>query len=56
MQRLPPGTYRALAIEFLEEGAEQDPEVLSSLRDRALKFDLGKGESLNLSLPLTRVK
>ena len=53
---LPPGTYRAVALEFLEEGAEQDPEVLTALRDRAVKFDLGKGESLKLSLPLTRVK
>jgi hypothetical protein len=53
---LPTGTYRAVALEFLEEGAEEDPEMLASLRERALKFDLGKGESLKLSLPLTRVK
>jgi hypothetical protein len=56
VKRLPPGTYRAVALEFLEEGAEEDPEVLASLRERALKFDLGKGESLMLSLPLTRVQ
>ena len=56
VHRLPPGTYRAVALEFLEEGAEQDSEVLTSLRGRALKFDLEKGQSLKLSLPLTRVK
>jgi hypothetical protein len=56
LKRLPSGTYRAVALEFLEEGAEEDPEMLASLRERALKFDLGKGESLKLSLPLTRVK
>lgn len=56
VRNLPPGTHRAVALEFLEEGAEEDPELLTALRADALKFDLRKGESLKLSLPLTRVK
>ena len=48
---LPPGErYLAAAVEFLEEGAAEDPEVLERLRGGAVPFSLGEGERRTLDL------
>jgi hypothetical protein len=48
---LPPGErYLATAVEFLEEGDEQDPEVLERLRAGATPFALAEGERRSLQL------
>lgn len=49
---LPPGDYRAIAIEYLPEGDWNDPDVLESFRDRALRFSLEDGERRTVSLRL----
>jgi hypothetical protein len=48
---LPPGEqYLATALEFFEEGDEQDPEVLERLRAGATPFALAEGERRSLQL------
>jgi hypothetical protein len=53
---LPPGTYRAIAVQYIPDGDWNDADVLESLRDRALRFSLAEGEarSVNLKLPSER--
>ena len=47
---LPPERYLAVAVEFLEEGASQDPEVLERLRRDAIPFTLGEGDRRTVDL------
>ncbi len=48
---LPPGErYLAAAVEFLDEGDSQDPEILERLRDGATGFTLGEGGRRTLEL------
>jgi len=48
---LPPNEeYRAIAVDYLEDGEETDPELLSRLRDRATRFSLREGERRILDL------
>jgi hypothetical protein len=51
---LPPGRYLAIAVDYLESGDEQDPEILDSLRRKATPVTLGEGESKTLDLKLTQ--
>ena len=42
---LPPNEcYSAVAVDFLEEGEEQDPQFLERLRSRAMTFSRREGE------------
>jgi hypothetical protein len=50
---LPPGDYRAIAIEYLPEGDWNDPEVLESFRDRAVRFALAEADRRTISLRLS---
>jgi hypothetical protein len=52
VNQLPPATYRAVALEFVEQGQEQDASFLADLRDAARTFTLGDGgvESLTLTV------
>jgi hypothetical protein len=50
---LPPGDYRAMAIEYLPEGDWNDPDVLASFRDRAVRFALAEDERRTISLRLS---
>jgi hypothetical protein len=52
---LPPGRYLAVALEYVEEGQEQDREYLESLRSIATRFTLSWGEAKTLDLKLTKV-
>lgn len=54
IQGLPPGSYRAVAVEFLERGAEGDPEVLQRMAGMAPPFVLADGETRTLALKIAR--
>jgi len=48
---LPPGErYLALALDYMEEGDEQDEQFLDRLRGRATTFSLGEGEQRSIYL------
>jgi protocatechuate 3,4-dioxygenase beta subunit len=47
---LPAGRYLAVALPFLEEGEQADPEVLERLRGVATPFALAAGEQKTLTL------
>ena len=47
--------YYAVAVDYLEDGEEQDPQFLERLRSRAMTFSLGEGEQRSVVLdPITR--
>jgi hypothetical protein len=47
--------YFAVAIDYFEEGEEQDPQVLERLRARSMTFSLSEGEQRSVVLePITR--
>src|SRR5688572_7317774 len=50
---LPPDeTYRAIAVDYLEDGEESDPEFLQRMRERATRFSLREGEQHAIELRL----
>jgi hypothetical protein len=51
---LPPGDYLALAVEYLEEGQDRDPEFLQEVRPSATSFALAEGERKALTLTVVR--
>ena len=53
---LPPGErYYAMAVDYLEDGEEQDVQFLEQLRARAMTVSLGDGEQRSIMLePITR--
>ena len=45
MTGLPPNEeYRAIAVDYLEDGEEYDQEFLKRMRERATRFSLREGE------------
>jgi hypothetical protein len=50
---LPAGTYRAVALEAIEQGQWEDREFLDGLRTGALRVELGEGaaQAITLKLP-----
>ena len=48
--RLLPGDYYAVAMSDVEQGAWTDPDFLSQVRDRALKFSIADGEKKTIDL------
>jgi predicted outer membrane repeat protein len=47
--------YYAVAVDYLEDGEEQDPQFLERLRSQAMTFSLGEGEQRSVVLdPITR--
>jgi len=52
ISQLPAGTYRAAALEFVENGQWEDPAFLAALRDSAERFVLTEGGSQVLTLKL----
>ena len=53
MTGLPPGRYLAVALEYLEQGSEMDPDLLEQLRSKATDFTLREGETHQLDLKLS---
>ena len=49
---LPPGQYLAVAVEYLEQGSEADPDLLEQLVGGASSFTLDEGETHQLDLRL----
>jgi hypothetical protein len=49
---LPAGEYLAIALDFIEQGQANDPELLERIQDRAMRFSLGENEAKTLDLKL----
>jgi protocatechuate 3,4-dioxygenase beta subunit len=56
VRALPPGEYLAIALEYIEDTAWNDPDYLESLRQFATKVTLGEGGSETVSLKLATPK
>jgi Carboxypeptidase regulatory-like domain len=54
VQYLPPGTYYAVALEYVATGEQNDPDFLQRNKDRATSFTLTEGESQTLDLKIAR--
>jgi protocatechuate 3,4-dioxygenase beta subunit len=50
MTKLPPGTYLAVALDYLEDGQGSDPEFLQQMRPYATPIQLGDGEHKDIKL------
>jgi hypothetical protein len=48
------GRYLAIALDYLEEGEEHDPDLLKEWARFATSFTLGDGESRTLDLKVTQ--
>jgi 5-hydroxyisourate hydrolase-like protein (transthyretin family) len=53
IQGLPPGTYVAIALGYLEPGEERDPDMLQEWRRHGTVFVLSEGETHSLDLRLS---
>jgi hypothetical protein len=53
IRNVPPGRYLAVAVEYLEQGAESDPEQLERLKQGATSLSLDEGETRQLELKLS---
>ena len=51
---LPPGVYRAIALEYVDDGEQQNPEFLAWARSRAARIELADGASATLDLTLVK--
>jgi hypothetical protein len=49
---LPPGDYYAIALDYVEQGANTDPEFLDRVKDRATEFSINEAETKTLDLRL----
>ena len=52
VKTLPPGEYFAVALDYVEDGAWDDPEFLDSLRESAQRFTLAEAGLHSMSLKL----
>ncbi len=53
LNALPAGEYLVVALDYLEPGEEQNPDLLERLRDSATPVTLKEGEKKTLTLKLT---
>jgi len=49
---LPQGDYYAIALEYVEQGENTDPEFLDRVKDRASQFSINEAETKSLDLKL----
>ena len=49
---LPQGDYYAVALDYVEQGSQTDPEFLERLKERATEFSINDAESKSLDLKL----
>jgi len=47
-----PGAYYAVAIDYVEQGANSDPEFLERVKDRAIELSIADTETKSLDLKL----
>lgn len=52
VKQLPPGSYYAVAVDYLPEGDWFDPDVLDRLKVNAKKFSVDEGETKTLDLKI----
>ena len=52
-RNLPSGDYYEIALDYVEQGAWGDPELLERLKTKAKRFSLGDGETKSLDLDLS---
>lgn len=53
MRGLPPGTYLAIAVGYLEPGEERDPDLLQEWRQHGTRFTLSEGEAHAIDVRLS---
>jgi protocatechuate 3,4-dioxygenase beta subunit len=53
IRNLPPGSYYAAAVDYVEAGAWSDPDLLDRLKTSASRFTLDEGETETLTLKIT---
>jgi protocatechuate 3,4-dioxygenase beta subunit len=51
-EHLPPGTYHAVAVDYIPQGEWNDPDVLERLKGKGRRFTLGEGANETLTLKL----
>lgn len=51
-ENLPPGTYHAVAVDYIPQGEWNDPDVLERLKGKGRRFTLGEGGNETLTLKL----
>jgi hypothetical protein len=54
VRTLPPGSYYAIAVDFVDPGESSDPEFLDRIRSKATSFTLRDGEGKVLDLKLVQ--
>jgi len=54
VRSLPPGSYYAVALDYVEPGDSSDPDFLERVRSKAITFSLNEGEAKTLDLRLNR--
>lgn len=52
VKNLPPGSYYAVAVEYIAQGDWNDPDVLDRLKSRASRFSIDEGDVKTLELTL----
>jgi hypothetical protein len=52
VRNLPAGSYYAIALDYVEQGAGTDPEFLDRMKDRARNSRLNDAETKTLNLTL----
>ena len=50
---LPPGEYRVIALDYLDQNEWNSPEFLDSIRNKATAFSVNEGESKSVDLKIT---
>lgn len=50
---LPPGSYYAIAVDYIEPGDASDPEYLERVVSKATRFSIAEGETKTLDLKIT---
>jgi hypothetical protein len=50
----PPGRYRAIAVEYLDDGEQWNPDFLNWARSRARPLEVEDGAAVTLKLTLTK--
>jgi len=55
MAGLPPNEdYRVVAVDYLDDGEEYDPDFLKRMRERAARFSVREGEQIAIDLRLVQ--
>ena len=54
IRNLPAGSYYAVAVDYVEQGAWGDPDLLNRLKEKATTFSLDEGEKRTLDLKISQ--